>query len=220
MAHFAAQVSVHVLLCATVMIMKKTFKDMAPTPNESLNFFLFAYTALALWTATARVCDLCDAGFAAVLLLMSLMATIARMPCFTAPSKQISVGPLTLDPEFSGFSSPDCLESSNDNKIMSNCGSSNGRCRTNDESDCGSIVLNSDVLRNRLEVLRRQKRRTTCSTTTSSQRSLFASDDDKIIPTPTKSRVRLQSLMIDDNDSGSCICSIYTTYMFIFVIYA
>ena len=124
MAHlFAAQVSVHVLLCATVMIMKKNSKHMAaPTPNE-LNFFLFVYTALALWTATARVCDLCDAGFAAVLLLMSLMATIARIPCFTASSKQISVGPLTL--ENSGLSPPDCLEKSNDNKMKSSCGSSN-----------------------------------------------------------------------------------------------
>ena len=206
MAHFAAQViSVHVLLCATVMIMKKvTSKHMAPTPFE-LNFFLFAYTVLALWTATARVCDLCDAGFAAVLLLLSLMATIARIPCFTASSKQISVGP-TATLEFSGFSSPDCLESSNDNKIMSNCGSSNGRCRAN-KSDCGIVLSSSDALRNRLEVLRRQKRRTTCSSSTTpyQRSSMFASDHD-IILTPTKSRVRLQSLMIDDNDSGSCMC--------------
>ena len=186
---------------------------MAPTPNE-LNFFLFVYTALALWTATARVCDLCDAGFAAVLLLMSLMATIARIPCFTASSKQISVGPLTL--ENSGLSSPDCLEKSNDNKMKSSySGSSNCHCRTN-KSDSG-IVLNSDVLRNRLEVLRRQKRRTTCSTpTTPSQRSLFASHDE-ITLSPPKSRVRLQSLMIDDNDSGSCILCSKTYMLFVMI---
>ena len=220
MAHYAALVSVHALHCATVITMKKKSKHLAPSPLE-LHFFLLAYTALALWTASARVCDLCHAGFAAVFILMSLMSTLIIMarPCFTETSTQQP-----------SFGSPfelcsNCSGSLNDNMLpirMPNFAAKGDDRRMTSVSDIksGGCGIDNDTLRNRLAVLRRRdtvqlKRRKTCGSTPLPQRS-YNDDEVVILSPPATRRAVLQSLMVDGE--GSCLLNCYLNHELPFAI--